>query len=98
MKGYLLLVFNNVKNVEDVGWIVILFINKLKEFMREHYDIVDDQLISIIREIYSQLISEIQYISNKLSRISKYFMALKKVIGSEAPALLRACSEELISQ
>ena len=60
MKGYLLLVFNNVKNVEDVGWIVILFINKLKEFMREHYDIVDDQLISIIREIYSQLISEIQ--------------------------------------
>lgn len=95
-RGYLLLAFRNVKDPREVGWIVILFTNELERYLETTYDFVDDVLISAVTEVYNKLTNEIQIIFSQFMKIREYHQILRKIVGAEADALIKWCSDKLI--
>ncbi|MHA1609534.1 MAG: hypothetical protein ACTSUJ_05955 [Candidatus Njordarchaeales archaeon] len=94
-RGYLLLFFQDVKDPEEVKWIIILFVNELEKHLEGAYEFVDDTISLAIKMIYEELAEGINEIYEIFQKVRKYYYLLRKIIGKEADLLITKCSDNL---
>lgn len=97
--GGLLMLFENVRDPNEVYWVVYLFINEVKNalsFVTEGF--ITESEMQGMRVVYNNFVDRLKKIDMSLSGIQEKYSVLKEVAGSVADITLKRCSDGILRE
>jgi len=97
--GGLLMLFENVRDPNEVYWVVHLFINEVKNafsFFTEGF--ITESEVQGMKVVYNNFVDRLKKIDRSLSSIQEKYSVLKEVAGSVADITLKRCSDGILRE